>query len=381
MSEFTSILNSIKNEEYPAKKRLCEYLLELLTQIRNGRKKLEKDSAEELLSFVFGEADEVIEGISKAVTDRERDDVFAYGDAVFSIGVLIEPCKDNLPKDFAEKLERFAEESKKSRKIEECIDSIFRNKEEEKIPFLLSLLENAKDEYQKGKLYHGLTFYKSQLSSLRDDSKKLLRNHIFSDMERWLKTNSFDEEAVNVLELASDVCKFLADDKMVEMLYKIIKLGYGNVCYYAVESLLYLKKDILKEDILSLAKNCEYAALTYDLLKKYGKTTLFPEEYSQNEYLAKSDLIHWLTYPTELGKIPDVIEYMGKITYLFRKDVYYVFKYRSDSDNLSDDLKNEWLIGWSCDNGGTFSNFDKLSSVDKGSVQKTLKFIKKNIIG
>jgi hypothetical protein len=200
-------------------------------------------------------------------------------------------------------------------------------------------------------------------------------------MERWTKTNSFDEEAVNVLELASDVCKFFADEKMVEMLYKIIKLGYGNVSYYAVESLLYLKKDVSKEDILSLAKNREYAALTYELLKKYGKLALFPLEYSKNEYLAQSDLIHWLTYPTELGKIPDEIEYMGKITYLFRKDIYYVFKYRSDSDTLSDDLKNEWLIGWSSDTGGTFSNFDKLSSVDQGSVQKTLKFIKKNIIG
>ena len=49
-------------------------------------------------------------------------------------------------------------------------------------------------------------------------------------------------------------------------------------------------------------------------------------------------------YPTELGKAPDDIEFVGKITYLFKKDKYYVFKYRSDSDTLSDNLKNKWLI-------------------------------------
>ena len=92
-------------------------------------------------------------------------------------------------------------------------------------------------------------------------------------------------------------------------------------------------------------------------------------------------MVHWLVYPTELGKEPDAIEYVGKISYLFKKEVYHVFKFRSDSDNLPDDLKNEWLIGWSSDEGGTFSNFDKYSAFEKETVQSTLKNIKKNLIG
>ena len=53
----------------------------------------------------------------------------------------------------------------------------------------------------------------------------------------------------------------------------------------------------------------------------------------------------------------------------------------SDSDNLGDDLKNKWLIGWSSVEGGTFSNFDEYALFEKASVKKTLKNIKKKLLG
>ena len=92
-------------------------------------------------------------------------------------------------------------------------------------------------------------------------------------------------------------------------------------------------------------------------------------------------MVHWLMYPTELGKEPDEIEYIGKITYLFKKEVYYVFKYRSNSDTLDDNLKNKWLIGWSSEDGGTFSNFDEYALYEKNTIDATLKNIKKKLIG
>ena len=85
--------------------------------------------------------------------------------------------------------------------------------------------------------------------------------------------------------------------------------------------------------------------------------------------------------PTELGKAPDEIQYIGKIKYLFKKEVYHIFKYRSDSDTLGDELKNKWLIGWSSGDGGTFSNFDEFEKFDLGNTEKTLKNIKKKLIG
>ena len=154
-----------------------------------------------------------------------------------------------------------------------------------------------------------------------------------------------------------------------------------NISFYAVESLLALGREIPAQAVDALARDLEYAQMTYTALASAGKQALFPQEYATPEYLAKSDLVRWLTYPTELGKAPDEIEYIGKITYLFKKDVYHVFKYRSGSDTLGDALKDKWLIGWSSDSGGTFSNFDEYALYEKSTVAATLKKIKKKLIG
>jgi len=66
---------------------------------------------------------------------------------------------------------------------------------------------------------------------------------------------------------------------------------------------------------------------------------------------------------------------------LFRKEVFHVFKFRSDSDTLGDDLKNKWLVGWSSNDGGTFSNFDEFAPFEKEPAEKALKLIKKKLIG
>ena len=117
--------------------------------------------------------------------------------------------------------------------------------------------------------------------------------------------------------------------------------------------------------------------MLYSLLKRYGLVALFPTELSTPEYLAKSNMVHWLIYPTELGKLPDRIEYIGKVK---KKEEYYIFRYTSDSDNLGEDLKGKWLIGWSSDEGGTFSNFDLYSDFEQKTVEKTLKNIKKKLL-
>ena len=158
---------------------------------------------------------------------------------------------------------------------------------------------------------------------------------------------------------------------------------YDLVCQKGAtfKKVLRLKQSVPEETVVALAKDLGYADLTYCSFARCGMEDLFPVEYASEEYLAKSNMVHWLMYPTELGKYPDEIEYIGKITYLFKKEVYHVFKYRSDSDTLGDDRKNQWLIGWSNRDGGTFSNFDRYADYEKSTVSATLKNIKKKLIG
>ena len=95
-------------------------------------------------------------------------------------------------------------------------------------------------------------------------------------------------------------------------------------------------------------------------------------------YLAKSDLVQWLAYPTELGKCPDEIEFLGQTKK--KGEIYHIFRFKSDSENLDEESQNVWLVGWAGNEGGTFSHFDLYKDYDKGTVEKTVKYIRKKIL-
>jgi hypothetical protein len=271
----------------------------------------------------------------------------------------------------------------KERYIETALNALFEQPTiaEDDISKLLALLNQTQDIYQRGMLYSGLVHYKDSISKISDTGKALISAHIVTEWQQYLALEQLTEDHINNLELSADISQYFITDSLADTLQKILALGHSNVNYYAADTLLSAGQAIAADVIVALAKDLGYAELTYSMLVKHGKQALFPQEFTNAEYLAKSDMVHWLMYPTELGKAPDAIEYVGKITYLFKKEVYYVFKFRSDSDTLGADLKNKWLIGWSSEDGGTFSNFDEYARFEKNTVAATLKNIKKKLLG
>lgn len=190
-----------------------------------------------------------------------------------------------------------------------------------------------------------------------------------------------DKDALDSWEEAADAARYFPSEKIRQLLTETLESGHHGIEYYAAETLLDLGAEVPQECISALAADLEYAVMTRDMLNRYGKLSVFPQEYSAPEYLAKSDMVHWLVYPTELGKAPDEIEFVGTVRYVFRREEYYIFRFRSDSANLGDDVRGKWLLGWSAADGGTFSRFEPFEKYEKGSVKKTLANIKRHIIG
>lgn len=382
MSQF-DFLASLKNEPYSTRRQVLQYTLHTVETIQKSKKALNGEDKTAILECAYGEVDALLSAIPNTASYKEKDLLFACEDLV--LGLIMQICggPDEIPENTFAKIRALIETVDNERCLERTLDGIFEQERINKpeVERLLGLTRGAADEYQKGMLYSGLVHYRNDISKLSDEAKALIADHISAEFERYLDIKHLSEDPINNLEIMSDICKHFANDRIISLVYEVLKLGYGNVNYYAAETLLSVGKDVPAEVIHSLAEDLGYADLTFAMLKKFGKQELFPKEYSTPEYLAKSDLVHWLMYPTELGKMPDEIEYIGKITYAFKKEVYHVFKYRSDSDNLGDDLKNKWLIGWSSDDGGTFSNFDEYALFEKGSVDATLKNIKKKILG
>lgn len=376
MTTFTPIIEDIKSLSTFSEK--TSFLTVILNSFQDKKVKIIIEDKKELAAFAFEEISKLIELIPTLQTYKEKDEAFGYKDALLGIVMMCYSSPAEIDEMNLNNIKTLMALVDKESFVENAIDNIFKNNQNDKetVNQLLASVIPLKDEFQKGQIYQGLLHYQDGISKLPLDSKMIFADYISSELKRYLDT-PLDDTIVNNLEFACDVAKYFINDTIISLLNDILKLEQNNVSFYAVATLLNADQTVPSNVIESLANDIVYANMTYGILKQYGLQSLFPAELSNSEYLAKSDLVHWLTYPTELGKKPDQIEYLGKVK---KKEEYYIFRYMSDSDNLEDDRKNQWLIGWSNDEGGTFSDFDLYSVFEKETIEKTLKNIKKRLL-
>lgn len=377
MSPFKQITDGILNSaDYREKSSMIQYLCSVL---KNAGKPVDGEDSTLLRAFAVSEMQKLLSAIPNAENYEEKDLLFSYEDGLLGVFTLSGKSMENVSQEQLDTIKQLVELVNKERVLENAIDEIFKLAKIDAgdVEKVLEIVRPITDEYRRGLLYQGLHFHKDGIAKFTAEAKSALSGYITEDMAR-LSDGADVPDKIRSLEYAADVCKYFADGKVLDILGKTMALKCDNVRYYAAETLLKNGREIPSTAVKEMAGNPEYAQLLYELLQKHGKTALFPAEYSTPEYLAKSDLVHWLLYPTELGKKPDEIELLGVAK--VKKETYHIFKYKSDSDNLSDDLLGEWLIGWSGDESGTFSNFDKLSDFEKKNPKKTLKNIVKQLL-
>ncbi len=379
LPNFKELFNSIKdNDDYQNKARLMQYIGNVL---KNTKKPISLQDFNVIVDFTVSEIKKLIEAIPKAENYEQKSKIFLYENNLLMVLTLSGGNPDNLSDDKIAVINEILELTHNECIVENAVDEMFELETIEKadIEKVLEIVKPLTDEYQRGILYQGLNEYKEKIKNLTSEAKTQLAKFVSDDIERLLKnSSSLDDNQINNLEFISDVCKYFIDERLLALLEKIMSIKINRIRYYALETLLGYEKEVSTQVIAEFAEDLTYAELTYCLLQKYGKENLFPKEYSTPEYLAKSDLVHWLTYPTELNKEPDDIQLLGTVN--VRKELFHIFKYKSDSTNLSEDLQNEYLIGWSGNEGGTFSNFDKLSDFQKKTNEKTLKYIAKKLL-
>ena len=321
----------------------------------------------------------LIEVIPSAKNYREKDKMFFYEDSVLMIFTLMGD-HNSLTDEQADVLQKLIATVSKERVLENSVDKMFELAKIEKADAeaVLSIAKPIKDDYQRGMLFQRLLEHKDKIKNMSADAKFAIAEFTESELERLLSEKDLSDDAVNIIEFAADVSKYFITGKILDMLEKAMSVVENQVKYFILETLLDNNRQVSADAIKEIAGDLSYANLLKNVLVKYGKANLFPKEYDTPEYLAKSDLVHWLCYPTELNQKPDEIELLGKAT--VKKEDYFIFKYKSDSDNLTDELQNVWLIGWSGSQGSTFSEFDKLSDFEKKTPEKTVKYITKKLL-
>lgn len=381
-------LNNLKKTD--TYKDKAYMLLSVLLSHEQKQVSLKKDDMILLAAFAFSEVDALIDLIPKTKDYKLLDEIISYEDKLMGLLMLLKDNKLEITRENVVRIETLLKTVENARELESSLEKLFAGQdddvfkldkiEKKHIVGVLEVFRSQTSEYQKGKLYSGLLFFKEKFGMLTAEAKETLTIYIYKELERYLKNaDSLTDDQINNLEIAADVCKHFLSDKIIGLLKEIALLKYSNIKFYTVETLLEAKQAIEPNIFAELAADLSYADLTHSLLQKYGLLDLFPKEYIESKYLAKSNMVRWLIYPTELGKVPDAIELLGEIKSGKRR--HYIFKFKSDSDTLTDDLKNVWLVGWVSATGGTFSHFDKLSGFEGKNLKKTLKNIKKLQIG
>ena len=376
MTIFKKTIEAIREaEKYSDKSRILNILLQNLS---HKKIKLTAETQKEFSDFLFGEVDQLILLIPTVQKYRDKDFIFEYEDCLLGAIMACHPSAAEIPEDRLHSVDFLVNMVQKERFLETMVDDIFTNKnnDPENIKYLVSMTGLAVEEYHKGKLYQGLLHYQRDIPRLPEESRDILGAHIQSEMRRYLE-NPLTADTENNLELICDICRYFRKDRFVELLNKALWIGNIHIRFYAVGTLLTFGSEAPLHIIETLANDMEYANLTYQLLKRYRLEKFFPAACSTPEYLAQSDLVRWLTYPTELGKAPDEIEYLGKVR---KGEKFYIFRFRSDSENIPEKERGEWMIGWSGSKGGTFSNFDLYRDYEQETVEKTVKLIKKKIL-
>jgi len=378
MLNLNQILSEISSsKDYDEKNQM---LTLLLTAIKAKRFKPKKQEKEVISDFAFSEIKNIISAVKATSGYRAKSLIFRYGDTFYYVIMAIHSSPAELSPEKIALTKELASLMEQELYLENRMEAIF---EQEIISVadvddLLVRLSQTRDEYEKGLFYAGLLHYRDKLANLLETSKRTIADYMEKEMARYISSYGSDEEISHALEALCDACAYFLNDSITALLYKALELGENNVSMFAARTLLGAGKEVPSDTVAALANDLVYADGFYSVLESAGKEALFPKELANEVYLAKSDLVHWLTYPTELGKAPNEIEYIGKAE--LKDENFFIFKFKSDSDTLGDDLKDKWLIGWSGNEGGTFSNFDEYEKFDKGTPEKTVKYIKKKLL-
>ena len=387
MSTAVKTLEAIRQlKKYPDKSGLLYALIESFSF---KSIKLSSEDSEEIAVFLFEEIETLIRLIPEAQNYKEKDFMFEYEGLLRELATTCHISANAFSQDQRDRLDLLGELIKKEKYLENMVKEVFGQKKNDpdNVRYLLAMMDLTKDEYHKCRYYLGLLHYQELIVKLPEESRDLIGDHMRSEMIRYIENPLTNDKEAN-LELICDLCHHFGKERFETLLKQALWIGNSDIRFYDMGSMIILGCEVPDVIIKDLAHDLEYAFPTYALLKKNQMEDRFPDEYNDAPYLAQSDFCRWLMFPTELGTPPDEIEYVGRFkNTIFRKKglsrknggSYYIFRFRSTSENLESKLRGEWLIGWSGPYGATFSNYALYSDYDKGSMKKTLKYIKKTL--
>ena len=190
-----------------------------------------------------------------------------------------------------------------------------------------------------------------------DDMKDRIINATkrkLKDILNYLKKQNINSLVYEDLEVIVDMSCYLNDKEISNIIDEIDHLGKNeNADIFIMKYKIINNMKISDKKLKMLKQDSERLWLLYSIMEELNINNVYLNDVSQ-ESIAKSNMIKWLKYPTELGGNPDKIELLGEFSYNNTK--CFAYKFSKNNFKISGDL-----LGVS----GGFP-LDKISSITSG---------------
>lgn len=144
-----------------------------------------------------------------------------------------------------------------------------------------------------------------------------------------------------------DLFGYLPGKETRKFLRNALKYFDPRLKYFALISMLRLGQPVAAKHITEVAASAEMRSHLFGEMEKMKKSHLFPKKFKNQRALAESNMVNWLTYPTELGRVPDEIELMKIISIQTENSSeiadYYLYRFRTHKPHWS--AKSGWMAG------------------------------------
>ena len=203
-------------------------------------------------------------------------------------------------------------------------------------------------------------YFNDELKNIMIDATK----RKLKDILKYLKTQNINPIVYNDLEIIVDMSCYLKNKEISEIIDEIDKCGINeNADIFIMKYKIINNMNISKEKIDILKQDKEKIWLLHKIMEGLNVNDFYLNDVSQ-ETIARSEMIRWLKYPTEIGSLPDKIELLGE--FIFNNTRCFSYKFSKENFKISGDLLGvsggypiDKTSSISC--GYTFSKFEKVS--------------------
>lgn len=184
-----------------------------------------------------------------------------------------------------------------------------------------------------------------------------------NDILNYLKNENINPTVYYDLEVIIDLACYMNTQNIRDLIAKLDELADNQSAdLYIIKYKLINNMDINECKVKKYSADDTKIFTLYGIMEKLGVQDKYLSEVNQ-EKLAIADMKRWLSYPTELGSEPDMIELLGE--FIFNEQKCFAYKFKKNGFSIEGELigisggypMNKVSANAS---GYTFSKFEKV---------------------